>query len=161
MLIHGAGGGVGTFAVQLAAAAGARVVATGRAWARQITLRLGADRFIDVEHEGLDAVHDVNVVFDLVGGELLARSWPLVARGGAVVSAVEDSLEGSAREYGVRAVFFVVEADPAGLLDLARRIDGGELSPVVGRVLPLSQGREAFRVKQTGGVSGKVALVVE
>src|SRR5437588_318013 len=76
VLIHGAGGGVGVFAVQLARSAGARVIATGRAWAEDLVGELGADEFVDIEHRGFeDVAGEVDVVFDLVGGEIRERSW--------------------------------------------------------------------------------------
>lgn len=159
VLVHGAGGGVGTFAVQLAAAAGAKVVATGHAWARELVLGLGAEEFVDVEQERLQEAGEVTVVLDLVGGELLARSWPLVAAGGIVVSAVEAAVAETAREHGVRGVFFVVEPSQPRLAELAR-IDAGELRPVVGEVPPLERGPEAFERKRAGGVAGKTVLVV-
>lgn len=82
-LILGAGGGVGTLAVQLAHGAGARVVGAARAWARQLVRGLGADAFIDLEREALDerTAGDADVVFDLVGGDLLRRAWAAVKPG--------------------------------------------------------------------------------
>lgn len=160
VLVHGAGGGVGTFAVQLAAAAGAKVVATGRPWAAELVRTLGAQMFVDVEQEPLEEVGEVELVFDLVGGELLARSWPLLAAGGIVVSAVEPAVAEQAREHGRRGVYFVVEPSHDRLCELTRRIDAGELRPVLGGVLPLAQGREAFERKQHGGTPGKTVLAV-
>jgi NADPH:quinone reductase-like Zn-dependent oxidoreductase len=91
VLIHGAGGGVGTFAVQLAHAAGARVVATGREWSRSLVTELGADAFIDLDHQPFEAAAGaVDLVLDLVGGDILQRSWAVVKSGGALVSAVQD-----------------------------------------------------------------------
>lgn len=160
VLVHGAGGGVGTLAVQLAAAAGAKVVATGRGWARKLVLDLGAEVFVDVEQELLEDVGEVELVLDLVGGDLLARSWPLLAAGGTIVSAVEPATGEQAREHGRRGVYFVVEPSHDRLCELTRRIDAGELRPIVGEVLPLERGREAFERKQRGGSAGKTVLAV-
>lgn len=159
VLIHGAAGGVGVFAVQLAVAAGASVIGSGRGPGRQLVLDLGADDYVDLEHERLEDVGEVDVAFDLIGGEVLAQTWPIVKQGGIVVSAVEDSLE-APRERGVRSVFFVVEASPEELGQLASRIDAGQLRPIVGIVTPLERGRDAFEGKQHGGVFGKSVLAI-
>ena len=91
MLIQGAGGGVGVVAVQLARAAGSAVIGTGRAWARELVGELGAGSFVDVERERFeDVVGQVDLVFDLVGGEVLERSWTVLKPGGVLVSVVED-----------------------------------------------------------------------
>jgi NADPH:quinone reductase-like Zn-dependent oxidoreductase len=157
VLIHGAAGGVGTFAVQLARAAGAVVVATGRAWARQLVTELGADTFVDVEQQRFEeTVHGVDLVVDLVGGEVLERSWSVLKPGGVLVSAVEVPKDSQTRN----GVFFVVEARRAELVEVSRRLDAGELRAVVGEVLPLSAGRTAFEAKQRGGSAGKTVLRV-
>src|SRR5919202_394702 len=159
VLIHGAGGGVGVFAVQLAHAAGARVVATGRAWAEELVRELGADEFVDTGCRRFEeAAGEVDVVFDLVGGEVQERSWAVVKPGG-VLATVVAPLEQSERR-GVHGVYFVVEPDRTMLAELARRIDEGEMRPIVGEVFALEQGREAFEVKQGPGIPGKVVLRV-
>jgi NADPH:quinone reductase-like Zn-dependent oxidoreductase len=161
VLVHGAGGGVGSFAVQLARGAGARVVAADRPWARDLALDLGADAFIDVEQEPFeDVVGLVDLVFDPVGGDVLERSWSVVKQGGAVVSIVGQPSTDQARRRGARGVFFVVEPSRPGLVELARRIDAGALRVVVGGTFPLAEGRRAFEAKQDGGVPGKVVLQV-
>jgi NADPH:quinone reductase-like Zn-dependent oxidoreductase len=161
VLIHGAGGGVGTAAVQLARLAGARVVATGRSGARDSALELGAAEFIDVDQESFgDEINDVDLVFDLVGGDVLGRSWAVVRAGGRIVSVVEDpSARPEARE-DVDAGVFVVEANGQRLEELKPRIESGEFRPVVGEVRSLREGREAFAAKQAGGVRGKSVLEV-
>jgi NADPH:quinone reductase-like Zn-dependent oxidoreductase len=162
VLIHGAGGGVGVFATQLARAAGATVIGTGRAWARELVGELGASCFIDVERERFeDVVGQVDMVFDLVGGEVLERSWSVLKPGGVLVSVVQDPDESQARRGGARGVFFVVEADRTELIELARRIVAGQLRPIVGEVLPLARGRDAFRRKDSRGIPGKTVLQVD
>jgi NADPH:quinone reductase-like Zn-dependent oxidoreductase len=162
VLIHGAGGGVGVFATQLAHAAGADVIGTGRAWARELVSELGAGHFIDVERERFeDVVGQVDLVFDLVGGELLERSWSVLKPGGVLVSVVEDPNESThARRGDARGVFFVVEANRAELVELNHRIDAGQLRPVVGEVLPLANGRDGFLRKHGRGMPGKTVLRV-
>ena len=163
VLIHGAGGGVGVFAVQLARAAGAGVIGTGRAWARELVAELGAGSFVDVERDRFeDVVGQVDLVFDLVGGEVLERSWSVLKPGGGLVSVVEDPNESAqARRRGVRGVLFVVEANRAELVELGQRIAGGQLRPIVGEVLPLARGQDAFRLKSGRGIPGKTVLQVD
>jgi NADPH:quinone reductase-like Zn-dependent oxidoreductase len=159
VLIHGAGGGVGSIAVQLARAAGAHVIGTGRGWARELVTGLGAERFVDLDRERFEEVVDkVDLVVDLVGGEILQRSGATVKEGGMVVSAVEDPRARLDRARPARGAYFVVEPDRSQLGELARRIDAGELRPVVGEVFDLAGGGKAFEAKRGGGVAGKVVL---
>ena len=159
VLIHGAGGGVGSVAVQLARAAGARVIATGRAGVRDLVTELGAERFVDVDRERFeDVAEHVDLVVDLVGGETLRRSGATVTEGGVVVSAVEDPRSRPDEAGQPRGVYFVVEPDRAELEELARRAEAGVLRPVVGEVLDLAYGAKAFEAKRGGGVRGKVVL---
>ncbi len=159
VLIHGASGGVGAVAVQLARAAGARVTATGRAWARELVTELGAKRFVDLDLERFEEVAEgMDLVVDLVGGETLQRSAVTVKDGGIVVSAVEDprALLDQARQ--VRGAYFVVEPARMQLEELARRADAGDLRSVVGEVFDLADGSKAFEAKAGRGVPGKVVL---
>ncbi len=162
VLILGAGGGVGTFAVQLAHRAGARVVGAARAWARKVVMDLGADAFIDVDREALDrgTAGAVDVVFDLVGGDLLRSAWAVVKPGGVLVSPVTDPQTSGGARTGVRSVFFVVVPDRVELIAMARQIEEGMLRPIVGRVVPLAEGRAAFEAKRTPGIPGKIVLAV-
>jgi NADPH:quinone reductase-like Zn-dependent oxidoreductase len=163
VLIQGASGGVGVFATQLARAAGAAVSGTGRAWARELVGELGAGSFVDVERERFeDVVGQVDLVFDLVGGEVLERSWSVLKPGGVLVSVVEDPNDSAqARRSDARGVFFVVEANRGELVELAGRIEAGQLRPIVGDVVPLARGRDAFERKHAGGISGKTVLQVD
>ena len=160
VLILGAGGGVGTFAVQLAHAAGARVLASARAWARELVLGLGADAFVDADRDDVvTAARDAHLVFDLVGGQAFARAWSSLKNDALAVSVVEAP---AARVDGPgpRGVFFVVEPSRTQLNELGRRIAGRELRPIVGAVTPLAQGRDAFTAKQRGSSPGKIVLQV-
>lgn len=159
VLVHGAAGGVGTMALQIARSAGARIIATGRAGARDVVADLGADEFVDVDEEPFeDAAARADVVVDLLGGDVLRRSLSAVEPGSVVVSAVEPPPP--TVRPGVRAVFFVVEANRHDLVELSRRIDSGQVRPVVGQVFPLAGGREAFEAKAAGGIRGKAVLQV-
>lgn len=141
VLIHGAAGAVGSLAVQLAHDAGVQVIGTGRAGQRDAVLGLGADTFLDLAADNLKDVGAVDVVFDVIGGEILDRSAELVRPGGTLVTIVEPP-----RVYPdkARAVFFVVEPDRTQLAALERLVRDGRLSPNVGAVLPLSAAPKAF-----------------
>lgn len=141
VLIHGAAGGVGSIAVQLAREAGARVIGTGRASGRDRALALGVDTFIDLETDELEDAGDVDVVFDVIGGDVLDRSAALVRPGGTLVTIV---MPPRVRPRDGRAVFFVVEPDRARLADLATRLRDGRLKPFIGAVRPLAEAPCAF-----------------
>jgi len=151
--VLGAGGGVGTFAVQLARAAGARVVAVARSWATDVLRSLGAEVFVDVDQAPLS---EVDLIFDLVGGETLRQACALVRAGATVVSAVEAPPVDANR----RGRFFVVEPSRPQLQKLGERVVAGELRPIVGAAWPLSEGRAAFEAKHRGGRPGKAVLLV-
>lgn len=153
VVIHGAGGGVGTLAVQLAVSAGAHVIGTGRADGRELVLRLGAEQYLDLAHDALGEVTGVDVVFDLIGGDVLHRSWPIVRPGGSIVSVVEAPNDERA---DVNNLLFVVEPNREQLTELARRIES--LRPVVGKVGTLSDGPRLWAEKVAGGIPGKVVL---
>jgi NADPH:quinone reductase-like Zn-dependent oxidoreductase len=141
VLVHGAAGGVGSVAVQLAREAGARVIGTGRTVHRQIVLDLGADVFVDLHGDRLEDIGGVDVVFDVIGGQILDRSAALVRSGGALVSIAEPP---PTQPDNVRAVFFVVEPDRAALAELERRLRDGRLRPLVGVIYPLEDAPAAF-----------------
>ncbi|UCZ59101.1 NADP-dependent oxidoreductase [Mycolicibacterium phocaicum] len=141
VLIHGAAGGVGSIAVQLAREAGAHVIGTGRAADRDRALALGADAFVDLDTEKLEDAGDVDLLLDVIGGDILARSTALVREGGTVVTIAEPP---AVFPRNGRALFFVVEPDRAQLIELATRVRDGRLKPVVGAVRPLAEAVAAF-----------------
>ncbi|MGW3463294.1 NADP-dependent oxidoreductase [Streptomyces olivaceoviridis] len=141
VLIHGAAGAVGSIAVQLAREAGARVIGTGRSSAREEALALGVDTFIDLETGKLEEAGEADLVFDVIGGDILDRSAALVRPGGTLVTI---AMPPTVRPKDGRAVFFVVEPDRARLADLAARLRDGRLKPVVGAVRPLAEAPSAF-----------------
>ncbi|MFG2274957.1 NADP-dependent oxidoreductase [Streptomyces chartreusis] len=141
VLIHGAAGGVGSIAVQLAREAGARVIATGRAADRDTALGLGADTFVDLQAEKLEDIGEVDVVLDVIGGEILERSTALVRSGGTLVTIAEPV---TVHPHDGRAIFFVVEPDRARLADLAERLRDGRLKPIIGAVRTLAEAASAF-----------------
>ncbi|GAA0236480.1 NADP-dependent oxidoreductase [Actinomadura nitritigenes] len=141
VLVHGAAGGVGSIAVQLARDAGARVIGTGRAGDRDVALGLGAQAFLDLGADDLRDAGEVDVVFDVIGGDILERSTELVRPGGTLVTI---AMPPPVQPKDGRAVFFVVEPDRALLAELARRLRDGRLKPIVGAVRPLSETAAAF-----------------
>ena len=141
VLIHGAAGGVGSIAVQLAREVGARVIGTGRTADRDRAVELGVHTFLDLETEKLEDAGEVDVVFDVIGGEVLARSAALVRAGGTLVTIAEPP---QTQPRDGRALYFLVEPDRARLADLAARVRDGRLKPVVGAVLPLAEAAAAF-----------------
>ncbi|MET9021923.1 NADP-dependent oxidoreductase [Actinopolymorpha sp. NPDC004070] len=141
VMINGAGGGVGSIAVQLAREAGARVIGTGRAADRDQVLALGAETFLDLQAEKLEDVADVDVVFDVIGGDILDRSATVVRAGGTLVSI---TMPPRSQLKDGRAVFFVVEPDRVRLSELVTRLREGRLTPLVGSVRPLEEAAAAF-----------------
>lgn len=155
VLIHGAAGGVGSVAVQLAREVGAHVIGSGRTADRDRAVALGVHDFLDLGTDKLEDAGAVDVVFDVIGGEVLARSAALVRAGGTLVTIAEPP---QTRPKDGRAVFFLVEADRARLTDLAARVRDGSLRPVVGAVLPLSEAAAAFAPEKR--IHGKTILRV-
>jgi NADPH:quinone reductase-like Zn-dependent oxidoreductase len=157
VVIHGAGGAVGSTAVQLARWVGAQVIGTGRAHSRQLATELGADRYIALDEDRLeDAAGQADLVFDTIGGEVLARSAVLLKPGGRLVSVRADSAP-PARD-DITTVIFIQESSRPQLTELARLVDEGHLRPQVGGVYPLADAAEAFRAKAAGGIPGRVVL---
>ena len=141
VLIHGVAGGVGSIAVQLAREVGARVIGTGRTADRDRALTLGVHTFLDLDTEKLEDTGEVDVVFDVIGGDILARSATLVRAGGTLVTIAEPP---KTQPRDGRALYFLVEPDRARLADLATRVRDGRLKPIVGAVLPLADTPAAF-----------------
>ncbi|MFD4540579.1 NADP-dependent oxidoreductase [Streptomyces bauhiniae] len=141
VLIHGAAGAVGSIAVQLARQAGARVVGTGRADDRDTVSDLGAHAFLDLDDDRLADVGQVDVVLDVIGGDVLDRSAALVRPGGTLVTIAHPP---TTRPDDGRAVFFVVEPDRLRLADLAQRVRDGRLRIRVGAIEPLADAAAAF-----------------
>ena len=129
VLAHGAAGAVGSMVAQLARAAGAYVIGTGRAADRQRSLEFGAQEFVDLEHDVLEDAGSVDLVFDLIGGDIGKRSARLIRAGGTLVSIVGPSEE---RPADGRAIDFVVESDRAQLREIVQRVRDGRLRTNIG-----------------------------
>ncbi len=162
ILIHAAAGGVGHLAVQLAKAAGARVIGTGSARNRDFLLGLGVDVFIDhASRRFEDELRDVDVVLDPFGGEVRDRSWAVLRDGGIVVSIVGGPFEVPGVHRGrCRGRFMMVKPSGSQLAEIAGAVDAGRLRVAVDRVFPLPEAAEAHRLSETGHVRGKIVLEV-
>ncbi len=163
VVIHGAAGNVGSYAVHLARRAGARTIATVATDDIPFVRKLGADTVIDYRTQRFEEeVREVDAVIDLVGGETQNRSFQVLRRGGKLISAVSRPDQHLAESYGVEAAFFLVNVTSQNLAEIAGLVDGGKLRTRVGAVLPLSEAREAHfmleRVRPQP--KGKIVLAV-
>jgi NADPH:quinone reductase-like Zn-dependent oxidoreductase len=134
VLAHGTTGAVGSMVTQLAREAGAYVIGTGRADDRQKALDFGAQEFVDLENDALEDVGDIDLVFDVIGGDIQKRSAGLIRAGGTLVSIVGPA---EARPTDGRAVDFVVESDRAQLSEIVQRVRDGRLRTNIGSVSTL------------------------
>jgi NADPH:quinone reductase-like Zn-dependent oxidoreductase len=155
VIAHGAAGAVGSIVAQLARAAGAHVIGTGRAADRQAALDFGAQEFVDLEHDALEDVGPVDLVFDLIGGDIGKRSARLVRAGGTLVSIVGPS---EARPTDGLAIDFVVESDRARLSEIAERVRDGRLRPNIGNIASLDDAVATFN--STERTKGKTIIRV-
>jgi NADPH:quinone reductase-like Zn-dependent oxidoreductase len=161
VLVHGAAGGVGNFAVQLARIAGAEVIATAAAADRDFLRAIGADEILDYRAEPFDErVREIDLVVDTVGGSVLERSFEVTRRGGTIVSLVEPPDSRLAAEHEVRTAFFVVEPDRGQLIELAELADQGRLRAEVMEVFELASARDAIETGLRDHVRGKLVLRV-
>jgi NADPH:quinone reductase-like Zn-dependent oxidoreductase len=161
VLVQGGAGGVGVYAVQLAAVLGGQVTATGRGPSEAFVRDLGASDFISSgEPGGRGKAAGQDVVIDTVGGQVLADSFALLRRGGRLVTLGAPPDPELAARYGVRAEFFVVQSDRSELARLATLTDEGRLRPVVSQVFPLADGRRAYASRSQDRPPGKTVLVV-
>jgi NADPH:quinone reductase-like Zn-dependent oxidoreductase len=155
VLAHGAAGAVGTMVTQLAREFGAYVIGTGRAADRQKALDFGAQEFVDLDNDSLDDVGGVDLVFDVIGGDIQRRSAGLVRPGGTLVSIVGPA---EARPADGLAVDFVVEADRAQLNEIVRRVRDGRLRTNIGDIATLDDAVAALN--PTERTTGKTIIRV-
>ncbi|MGW4869871.1 NADP-dependent oxidoreductase [Streptomyces chartreusis] len=164
VLIHAAAGGVGHVAVQIAKARGAYVIGTASAGKHEFLRGLGADEVIDYrETDFTEAVKDVDVVLDTLGGETSVRSLRVLRPGGVVVSILpvgSDEFGEEAERLGVRAVRMLLDADRAGMQAIADLVEQGKLRPEIAGTFPLADAAEAHALGETGRTTGKLVLTV-
>jgi NADPH:quinone reductase-like Zn-dependent oxidoreductase len=155
VLAHGAAGAVGTMVTQLAREAGAYVIGTGRAADRQKVLDFGAREFVDLDNDTLDDVGGVDLVFDVIGGDIQRRSAGLIRAGGTLVTVVGPP---EARPADGLAIDFVVESDRAQLGEIVRRVRDGRLRTNIGEIATLDDAVAALN--PTGRLNGKTVIRV-
>lgn len=149
-MIHGAAGGVGSFAVQLARHQKAHVIATASAVNTYFVKALGADEVIEYRITPFETViRDVDVVLDTIGGDTRDRSWGVLRKGGRLVTIAADA-EG-VKEQRVREAFFIVEPNRNQLMNISHLIDTGVLRPVAGSVFAMEYFRQAYEQKPMRG----------
>ena len=159
VLILGAAGGVGHLATQLARWRGAHVIGTASAGAAELARGLGADQILDPGVPFEKSVEPVDLVFDTVGGDALARSADLVRDGGRLVAVAEEPPPEVAKR--VHATYFVVEPDRQQLVELAKLGADGTVRPAIDSVFPLEDARSAFERVMASGKRGKVVIEVD
>jgi len=161
VLIHGAAGGVGLFAVQFAKVRGATVIATGRKEDIALLRQLGADQTIDYLAEKFeDRVEDVDLVLDLVGGETQERSWAVLRKGGRLISTLKQPSEEKARQCAATGKVFMAKAKADQLRTIGRLIDEGSVVVHVEKIMPLDHVREAHDCLEHEHTQGKIVLTV-
>jgi NADPH:quinone reductase-like Zn-dependent oxidoreductase len=161
VLIHAAAGGVGSLAVQLAKWKGAWVIGTASERNHDFLRQLGVDQPVDYETVRFEeAVQPVDVVFDTMGGEVQARSWKVLKRGGILVSIVSPPSAESAVANGVRQAFVFTQPNAAQLAEIAKLVAAEKLKAIVETVLPLSDATRGQELSERGHTRGKIVLRV-
>ena len=161
VLIHGAAGGVGTFAVQFAKWKGAFVVATASGTNIEFLKSIGADVVINYTNQNFeDIACNMDVVLDTVGGDTFDKSWGVLKPGGFLVSTVASIPEGAAEEHGVRAQTLMTKSDGKELAQIAEVIDEMRVKPIVTTILPLSDAQKAHEMSESRHMRGKIVLLI-
>jgi NADPH:quinone reductase-like Zn-dependent oxidoreductase len=161
VLIHAAAGGVGSMAVQIARLRGATVIATCSQHNVDFVRALGAQEVIAYDRTAFEEhVGDVDVVFDVIGGDVHRRSYQVLKRGGMVVSLAAAPFADQSARYGVEVATPQILSDPAALADVVELVAAGKLKPCVEHILPLSDFAKAQEMSETGHARGKTVLVL-
>ena len=161
VLIHGGSGGVGSFAIQIAKARGARIIATASTRNQDLLKQLGADVAIDYTKQRFEELaHDVDLVLDPVGRDTLARSYGVVKKGGIVVSIVSRCDPAELEKHGIRGASLSSHPDANELAEITKLIEEKKLKPIVAEVLPLSEAAKADAQAATHHTRGKLVLKV-
>jgi NADPH:quinone reductase-like Zn-dependent oxidoreductase len=161
VLIHGASGGVGLFAIPIAKIRGAKVMATASTANQDFLKQLGADVAIDYKTQKFEEVaKEVDVVVDGVGGDTLTRSYPIVRKGGFLVSLVARLDQAQLDSHGIRGVSLEAESNGGELAQIGRLIDEKKLKVIVSQTFPLADAAKAQAQADTGHARGKIVLKV-
>jgi NADPH:quinone reductase-like Zn-dependent oxidoreductase len=159
VLIHAGAGGVGHFAVQFAKTRGATVIATASSDDIAFVRSLGADQVIDYRKDRFEAhVRDVDLVYDLIGGETQERSWSVLKAGGVLVSTVAEPARDTAAAHGVRALRYTAASNAAQLREIDALIEAGQVRPLLARTFALGDVKNALAGIEHGHGSGKTVL---
>src|SRR5947199_1330725 len=159
ILIHGGSGGVGSFAIQIAKARGAHVIATASTANQDLLKQLGADECIDYTKQKFEEIaHDVDLVLDPVGRDTLARSYGVVKKGGMVVTLVSRCDEAELKKHEIRGASLSSHPDATELAEITKLIDDGKIKPIVSQVLPLTDAAKADAQAATHHTRGKIVL---
>ncbi|WP_128801096.1 MULTISPECIES: NADP-dependent oxidoreductase [unclassified Streptomyces] len=165
VLIHAAAGGVGHVAVQIAKARGAHVIGTASAGKHEFLRGIGADETVDYrETDFAEAVKDVDVVLDTIGGDTGMRSLRVLRPGGIVVSIIpmgSNDFPEEAERLGVRALRMLVDASRSGLEAITELVEAGKLRPEIAGTFPLAEAAEAHRQGETDRTAGKLVLLAD
>jgi NADPH:quinone reductase-like Zn-dependent oxidoreductase len=162
ILIHGGAGGIGSVAIQLAKDIGAHVTTTATGNGIDFVKGLGADEVIDYQSQKFeDVAKDYDAVFDTVSGETYTRSYPVLKRGGIIVSMIEQPNTELMEKYGVTAIAQQTKTTTEALERLAKLLDDGVVTVHVEKVFPLDQTQQAFEALESGQTRGKIAVSVK
>lgn len=164
VLVHAAAGGVGHFALQVAKHFGAYVIGTASAANRDFVLGIGADEHVDYKAQALtDAVRDVDVVLDTIGGDNIDKSLPVMRKGGTIISipsGLSESVSDKAKAMGVNGIFFLVHSSGGDMTEIASLLENGAVKPYVSQVFPFVEMGQAHLQIESGRTRGKVALTL-
>jgi NADPH:quinone reductase-like Zn-dependent oxidoreductase len=161
VLIHGGSGGVGSFAIQIAKAHGAKVIATASTANQDLLKQLGTDVAIDYTRQKFeDIAKDVDVVLDSIGKDTLARSYGIVKKGGIIVSLVARPDPAELEKHGIRGESLNVDPNSDELGEIGKLIDEKKINVIVSQTFPLSEARKAQEQVATGHTRGKIVLKV-
>jgi NADPH:quinone reductase-like Zn-dependent oxidoreductase len=161
VLIHGGSGGVGSFAIQIAKARGAKVIATASTRNQDLLKQLGADVAVDYTQQKFeDVAKDVDVVLDSVGKDTLARSYGVIKKGGVIVTLVARIDQAELDKRGIRGVSLGVEPTSNELAEIGKLIDEKKIKVIVSQTFPLSEAKKAQEQIATGHTRGKIVLKV-
>jgi NADPH:quinone reductase-like Zn-dependent oxidoreductase len=159
ILIHAAAGGVGHYAVQFANWAGAHVIGTASVHNHEFLKSIGAHETIDYNTTAFeDVVHDADVVFETIGGEVWQRSWKVLKKGGIMVSTLRGPEAGGMEALNKLCAHVFVQPDATQLGEIAALIDNGQVRPEISQVFPLQEAAKAQIANQSGHTRGKIVL---
>ena len=161
IFIHGGAGGIGTVAIQIAKSIGAYVITTATGDGLQLVEQLGADELIDYKQQDFtDALHDLDAVFDTVGGDDFSKSLAVLRQGGIAVSMIAQPDTDTATELGVTALMQQTTVTTEKLAALRDLVEGGRVTPQIGRVFALDDIQAAFTSREAGSINGKVVIEI-